>query len=258
MAEVVLWHISFSNFNEKARWALDYKRVPHVRRRSDTGLHPLLSLVLTRGKHKTFPLLQIDGRTVGDSTAIIEALERRFPEPPLYPADPGERRRALELEDFFDENYGHEVRRLAFWRLMAEDEAGLLTMRELAGDRPEPVLRALLGPMRAWLFRYYGIDAESARVAREKVEAGFDRIEAERDGGDYLVGDRFGVADLTAAALVGPLLLPPEFPWRPKTGMPPSVARVQEELSHHPAAGWVERTYARHRHGASRAVAAPA
>jgi hypothetical protein len=26
MAEVVLWHIPFSNFNEKARWALDYKR----------------------------------------------------------------------------------------------------------------------------------------------------------------------------------------------------------------------------------------
>ena len=28
----VLWHFRISHFNEKARWALDWKRVPHVRR----------------------------------------------------------------------------------------------------------------------------------------------------------------------------------------------------------------------------------
>jgi glutathione S-transferase len=254
MAEVVLWHISFSNFNEKARWALDYKRVPHGRRTSDNGLHPLFSLILTRGKHKTFPLLQIDGRTIGDSTAIIEELERRFPEPPLYPAEPDERRHALELEDFFDENYGHEVRRLAFWHLLADDDAGVLTMRELAGPRPEPVLRAMLPPMRAWMFRYYGINEESARVARERIEAGFDRIEAERAGGDYLVGERFSVADLTAAALVAPALMPPELPWRPKSGVHPEAARLRDELSRHPAADWVRSTYARHRITAKSAV----
>jgi glutathione S-transferase len=247
MTEIVLWHIAFSNFNEKARWALDYKQVPHVRRSSDSGLHPLLALALTRGAHRTFPLLRVDGRTIGDSTAIIAELERRFPDPPLYPDDPGERRHALELEDFFDEQYGHEVRRLAFWNLLADDDAGVLTMRELAGNRPEAVLRAILPPTRTWLFRYYGISEESARVAREKIEAGFDRIEAERAGGEHLVGDRFGVADLTAAALVAPVLSPPEFPWRPRGGTHPSMARLQEELGRHPAADWVRRTYAGHR-----------
>jgi glutathione S-transferase len=251
MAEVVLWHIRFSNFNEKARWALDYKQVPHVRRASDSGMHPLLALALTRGAHRTFPLLQIDGRTIGDSTAIIAELERRFPEPPLYPADSEGRRHALELEDFFDESYGHEVRCLAFWHLFADDDAGFLTMRELAGPRPEPVLRALLPPTRASLFRYYGISEESVRMAREKIEAGFDRIEAERAGGDYLVGDRFSVADLAAAALVAPVLMPPGFPWRPRTGMNPGMARLQEDLRHHPAAEWVRRTYARHRSAAA-------
>jgi glutathione S-transferase len=251
MADVVLWHIRFSNFNEKARWALDYKRVPHARRASDSGLHPLLALALTRGAHKTFPLLQVDGRTIGDSTAIIAELEGRFPEPPLYPADPGARRHALELENFFDESYGHEVRRLVFWHLLAEDEDGALTMRELAGPRPEPVLRAILPPTRAWLFRYYGISAESARLARERIEAGFERIEAERAGGEYLVGDRFSVADLTAAALVAPLFLPPGFPWRPRGGFPPSVVRLQEALGRHPAAEWIRRTYAHHRSAAT-------
>jgi glutathione S-transferase len=247
MAEVVLWHIRFSNFNEKARWALDYKRVPHARRACDSGLHPPVALALTRGEHRTFPLLQIDGRTIGDSSAIIAELEGRFPEPPLYPADPDQRKHALELEDFFDESYGHEVRRVAFWSLLADDDAGALTMRELAGRLPDPVLRAMLPATRAWLFRYYGISEQSAQRAREKMEAGFERIEAERAGGDYLVGDRFSVADLTAAALVAPLLMPPEFPWRPRAGLHPAMARLQQELGRHPAAEWVRSTYARHR-----------
>ena len=54
-----------------------------------------------------------DDLAIGDSTRIIEELERRHPDPPLYPHDAAERSRALELEDFFDEELGHDVRRLA-------------------------------------------------------------------------------------------------------------------------------------------------
>ena len=34
----VLWHFTFSHFAEKARWALDFKGVPHVRRALVPGL----------------------------------------------------------------------------------------------------------------------------------------------------------------------------------------------------------------------------
>ena len=39
-----------------------------------------------------------------------------------------------------------------------------------------------------------------------------DRIERERGPSGYLVGDSFTVADLTAAAILSPLVRPPEFP----------------------------------------------
>ena len=252
MAEVVLWHITFSNFNEKARWALDYKRVPHKRRAPPNGTHVALALFLTRGAQRTFPVVRIDGRSLGDSTAIIAELERRFPDPPLYPEDPEERRHALELEDFFDENYGHEVRRLVFWHLMADEETAAAAVQNVAGPHWAGVLTRMGPGLRKYLFAYYGIDAESAERAHELIVAGFDRIESERAGRDYLVGDRFSVADLTAAALVGPLLLPPEFPWHPRDGYPPALERVRDELSQHPAADWIRRTYARHRLPASR------
>ena len=35
----VLYHLKVSHYNEKARWALDYKGVPHVRRAAIPGRH---------------------------------------------------------------------------------------------------------------------------------------------------------------------------------------------------------------------------
>ena len=34
-AAPILYHLQVSHYNEKARWALDYKRIPHVRRAGD-------------------------------------------------------------------------------------------------------------------------------------------------------------------------------------------------------------------------------
>ena len=56
-------------------------------------------------------------------------------------------------------------------------------------------------------------DEAGGRGARAKVLAALDRLEAELDAsGEYLVGDSFSVADLTAASLLYPLVNPPEGP----------------------------------------------
>ena len=73
----VLWHIELSHYSEKARWALDYKGVGHRKRRPMLGLHQPLAMALTRSRHRRMPVLRLDGRTVGDSTAIIAALAGR-------------------------------------------------------------------------------------------------------------------------------------------------------------------------------------
>ena len=38
----LLWHIPLSHFNEKVRWALDYKRIPHTRRSMLPGVHQMV------------------------------------------------------------------------------------------------------------------------------------------------------------------------------------------------------------------------
>src|SRR5215213_3711179 len=104
MRQARLWHLPTSHFSEKVRWALDFKQVPHTRRTPLLVPHFLVARALTRGTTTTFPVLELPGATVGDSTAILAELERRYPDPPLYPADAAQRARVLEIEDWFDEN----------------------------------------------------------------------------------------------------------------------------------------------------------
>jgi glutathione S-transferase len=80
------------------------------------------------------------------------------------------------------------------------------------------------------------------RITRD----GLDRLEAELDGGDYLVGDRFTVADLTAAALFYPLVLPPEGPIEVDT-VPAALEEIRASVADRSGYRWVRDMYARHR-----------
>jgi glutathione S-transferase len=248
-ARPVLWHIAISHYNEKARWALDYKRIPHRRRALPGGAHMLAALLLTHGQNVTFPVLVLDGEGVGDSTAIIGELERRWPDPPLYPEDPAERRRALDLEEYFDEGLGPAIR-LVGWHELTRDPERLA---ELAGRflppglRDDPRAAAAAGRYAAAFtgVRYGVKSEEAAQRSRQKVVSALDRLEAELDGREYLAGDRFSVADLTAASLFYPLALPPEGP---SLGEPPEAyERWRAPLAERPGAQWVAEIYRRHR-----------
>ena len=245
-----LWHIQISHYSEKVRWALEYKGIDHGRRAPLPGTHIPIALALTRGAQPTFPVMRIDGRTIGDSTAIISALEARCPKPPLYPADAEERARALELEDYFDEQLGPYTRFLAFHELLNEPEIFAEVASRVA---PEPLARAkpLVGAYAQTLtsLRWGARDMGAAQTAREKIAAALDQLEEELEtnGGEYLVGERFSVADLTAAALFYPVVLPPEGPTPPNSPQPPAFDRYRESLSDRPGYRWVQDTFRRHR-----------
>jgi glutathione S-transferase len=254
----LLWHIPISHYSEKARWALDYKRLAHRRRALPGGMHMVAAFLLTGGEQVTFPVLVVDGEAIGDSTRIIAELERRRPDPPLYPEDPVERRRALDLEDHFDEELGPPIR-LVGWHEITRDPERLaeLSARFLPpAVRDDPRAAAAAGRYAsAFTGVRYGVKSEeAAHRARRKVVAALDRLEAELDGREYLAGDAFSVADLTAAALFYPLVLPPEGP---SLGDPPEAfERWRAPLVERPGSRWVAEIYRRHRQTTAAAVTA--
>ncbi len=249
----VLWHIPVSHYSEKARWALAYKGVEHQRKAPPPGPHMLVAMALTRSTHHTFPVLRLDGRNIGGSDEVIAALERAYPDPPLYPADPAELERALELQRFFDSELGPHIRLFAWHELRPDRER----MRELSARMmPGPLSRlpraeAITGHLASAFvqLRFRVADDDAAAAAGEKVLAALDRLEAElkaNGDGDYLVGDSFTVADLTAASLFYPLVDPPEGP-RVLPDPPPGIESFRAPLLDRRGYKWVGEMFARHR-----------
>jgi glutathione S-transferase len=241
----ILWHIEISHFNEKARWALDFKGVEHERRGLVPGYHMAVALVLTRGRCYTSPILELDGRRIGDSTAIIRALEP-LPAATVVPGGSGRaptgarargvlRRAARAL---------HPAARLSRTpqrpgRRRAARGAGVHP-----GDEALPT-HAAEYLLAGTALRYGAWSAQAADWARRRVLEALDRLEAELGTNDYLVGERFTVADLTAASLFYPLVLPVEGPVRPQ--MPATFARFREPLKQRRGFRWVEEMFHRHR-----------
>jgi glutathione S-transferase len=246
----ILWHINVSHYSEKARWALAWKGVEHRRRSPIPSAHMAVALWLTRGAQATFPVLTLDGRHIGDSTAIVAALEERYPDPPLYPADPTQRRRALELEDFFDEELGPPIRQLVWHELSNDPERFALVM-----ERTSPPLLARFSGAAALYgrvftaLRFSARSGKAAERSRAKVIAALDRLDAELEasGGDYLVGDSFSVADLTAASLFYPLARAENAPLPPDQPMPKGFERFRASLEERRGLRWVAEMFRRHR-----------
>lgn len=247
----VLWQLRFSHYNEKARWALDHKGIAHVRRSVLPGLHVLRARRLYGGQ--TLPALVLDGRVIGDSTGVVEEAERLRPQPALYPPDPAARERALALEDHFDEELGPHVRRALFYGLLPDRRctADLFTVE--FGPAVRGAYRLGLPFLTPLIRSAMKVDRPGADVGRAKTVQALDRIQAELGPAGYLVGGAFTVADLTAAALLSPLVRPAQFGYPLPDCWPDAVEAFRDSVKDHPAFAWVIEMYRRHR-GTSAAV----
>jgi len=248
-----LWQFKYSHFNEKARWALDFKHVRHRRRSVLPGPHAPRILWMTG--QKSVPVLMLNGTAIADSTRIIAALEAAYPESLLYPADAAARQRALELEEFFDEELGPYIRRAWFHEILSDADYSATQLTVGFSPTAQRVYRAMFPVIAAIMKKDMRIDAASAEAARAKVNAALDRLEAELQPSGYLVGDQFSVADLTAAALLAPVLMPAEFSYPLRTPLPAPAAKYQASLAGRRGFQWATEMFRRHR-GTSMEVAA--
>jgi glutathione S-transferase len=248
-----LWHFRVSHFNEKVRWALDHKRWPHTR----TALVPGWHLPVARwvSGQSLLPVLRIDGRVLAGSNHILRELEHLRPESPLFPSDPAALERALAIQAYFDDEVAPDLRRL-FWATYVDDAAACARMATDGFSTATRRAWQALFPLMRPLFRrnMQMVPAELA-ATRRRMTAHFDRLATEIGPHGYLVGDRFGVADLAAAAVMTAIIRPPEFPYPLPEPWPPALVELRESVAGHAAFRWVLDIYARHRGTSSEVVA---
>jgi glutathione S-transferase len=249
-AMIELLQFRHSPYNEKVRWALDIKRVPHRRRSLLPGPH-MAQLKKLTGRTTT-PVILADGQAIDGSARILQWLEARWPQPALFPADAADHAEALRIQQWFDDGLTPRIRRSVLDALLRQPKA----FADVFGDgRPalQRLAYACAVPLAASLIRKgNGIDGPaSVADGQRAAEQALDFV-AQRAGADgYLVGHAFSLADLTAASTLAVLAQPPRSPMAGPQPYGAAFAELLQRFAAHPAIAWTRQLYARHR-GASR------
>ena len=93
-SELILHHYDFSNYSEKVRLVLGLKRLSWRSVEIPPTL-PKPDYIPLTGGYRRAPALQIGADVFCDTARIVEELERRFPQPTLYPGPDSVAQRAF-------------------------------------------------------------------------------------------------------------------------------------------------------------------
>jgi glutathione S-transferase len=237
--------IGASHYCEKARWALEHAGIPFVEEMHPPILHTLATY--RNGGKRTVPVLITEEGTYSDSTDILELADRHV-KGALYGVGSEARRETKELEDLYDRRLGPHTRRIVYFHLL--DTPAFPEVFDFGLSRGQRIAFRVLRPgVRGLIRRGLGVTEKGAEKSRSRIHEVFDGV-AKRlgDGRRYLMGERFGAADLTFAALAAPMLMPPSYGYPlPTSGIPSSLTREVDELRATTAGKFALRIYAEDR-----------
>lgn len=154
-----LWRAPWSTNAERVALALAHKRLEVESTLISYDDRSPVEAISGQG---LVPVIEDDGEVVFDSTRILRHLEARYPDPPLFPADPARRAQMDVFAEWFD----------GVWKV-----APNAIEAELAGPEPDSAR----------------VDAHAATM-----RAHLDVFEALLAGRDHLLGDDFSAADCLA------------------------------------------------------------
>ncbi|KAJ7515989.1 hypothetical protein O6H91_22G037400 [Diphasiastrum complanatum] len=252
MTKIHLVSIAPSHYCEKARWALDRAGVNYT---EDKHL-PLLHRIYTRNLGGTScPKLIIgdsDDRVIlQDSNDILHYADKNVnQEDWLYPAEETLLNDVSAWLTKLDQKLGPHVRRWAYFYLLYHKDSyhilsnGALLWERLAGWFLMPLLRYII-------YKGIRIDAPGAKdISFRKISEIFREVDmALADGRPFICGSRFTAADLTFAALGGPVIRPAGYGcWLPPIEeVPKAMAEIQRTLRETPAGKHIVKLYQSHR-----------
>lgn len=177
--------------------ALRMKGVDHKLTELPPGVHAAHQR-LRFGK-RTVPALKAGGEKVSGSREIMRWLERRHPEPALWPADPDARAAVERAEQWGDEVLQSVARRVIFFALRRRPDAmpSFLANSKL----PVPAWAARMsGPLTTFIeFRLNAITEEAVRADLAALDGHLAKIDGWVEEG-VLGGETPNAADLQIGA----------------------------------------------------------
>ena len=247
MDKPILYVFNISHYCEKARWALDFCGIAHHVQHVMPGQHRKIAKKLG-AKRGSVPYLQTDDQVICGSSAIIDWAEahRAANLPSLVGSDP-EQVRAIEKR--LDDIAGVHVRRFFYSEALTNDPKSVRPI--FSNDLPMfQRLSVILAWSKIVTVMKQGMDLGpvqglESRAILEQELAWLDDLLA--DGRPFLTGCEFTRADLTAAALLAPMVDPKEHPVHGLLPFPNNVAATMQAWAERPSLRLVREAYATRR-----------
>jgi glutathione S-transferase len=143
----------------------------------DYDLEPINPFTPPEGFKQLSPLGKIPvwregGEHIPDSSVICAYLEKKHPENPLYPSEPGDFARALWIEEYMDGGF-------------------------VPAAGPKVFLPLVLAPL---MQRKEPDETEPLRFAREQLPVFYEYLQKQLGDEEFFVGGRFTIADIAVAS----------------------------------------------------------
>ena len=236
-----LYQFRFSHYCEKARWALDYKGIVFDTRNLLPGLHIRTAKKLA--DDSCLPILVDQGSVIQDSTAIIDYLDRTYPQKPLTPSDPKQARRALDWEEFADEKIGVPLRLWFYFHTLSDRRRARDFLLQGSPWYGYVLFPLVFSRVRSAMCASMNIHAVSAEQAKQQFVAALDRLDQVVATQRFLVGDRFSRADLSVCALLAPYCASGKTEQETERAYPPAVYALRMQHKERPFFEWVQENY---------------
>lgn len=204
----MLYQFPLSLYCEKTRWHLEMKGIDFTCRNMIPGLHAVPAWLMAQ--QTSLPIFSDDKVTIGDSTKIALYLEKNYTQFPLLPSDEAQRKQILEREDWFDE-LGDHVRRVCWSKFISSSNiVDIFFNFEGYSPFQQFLTKYNQGILRLMLRHTLKIYPEQVEISQQWLNDSLIQIEKWLDGNpdNYLVGNTFTLADLTAASMLAPLIEP--------------------------------------------------
>ena len=248
MPEAVLYVFAISHFCEKARWALDYLGIDYKLRFTPPGVHQLVARKL--GVPRTsLPIRVVDGKAIQGSAAIIDWAESvALPDSGNLSTD-ATREECQSIEKRLDKIAGVHVRRYYYSEALVEYPQTVrpLFMHGLS-KREKLLLVTTWGAICKAMIKGMDLGPEQGQDSKRIVDEELAWLDAMlSDGREILVGEEFSRADLAAASLLAPLVLPMEHPVYAGMKLPPIMAEDIKHWENRPTLQWIRKIYSAYR-----------
>jgi glutathione S-transferase len=224
-----LYQFPISHFCEKVRWALEFKNIDYEIKSLIPGLHTLKTKKLA--PETSVPILTHDDKAIQGSIEIISYLDNTFLAQNLTPKELKIKKGALKWEEYIDREIGNNVRLCCYHILLKYPDVVIPFFTQNGPWYGKLFLAVMFSKLKTKMMQHMKLNDISAKKAKQDLRIAIDKLYSHYQEHEFLVGNQFSRADLTAASLLAPLCMPDKYGLNWPDKLPEPMEELVAEFS---------------------------